>query len=97
MQHNPRCEPTQHKFDTSAAGSLPTSDAPQHHVIRCLVKVGFSGRSDQCCPRTPGQSECDWKSQKSLRDLALFNLAIDSKLRAGDLVTLKVADIFAAG
>lgn len=31
------------------------------------------------------------------RDLALFNLAIDSKLRGCDLVTLKVADVFVAG
>lgn len=31
------------------------------------------------------------------RDLALFNTAIDSKLRGCDLVTLKVADIYAAG
>ncbi|GHF74989.1 tyrosine-type recombinase/integrase [Seohaeicola zhoushanensis] len=32
-----------------------------------------------------------------IRDLALFNLAIDSKLRGCDLVRLKVADIYAAG
>ncbi|MEM9046582.1 MAG: integrase, partial [Pseudomonadota bacterium] len=31
------------------------------------------------------------------RDLALFNTAIDSKLRGCDLVQLKVADVFAAG
>ena len=31
------------------------------------------------------------------RDLALFNLAIDSKLRGCDLVKLKVADIYGAG
>ena len=31
------------------------------------------------------------------RDLALFNLAIDSKLRGCDLVKLKVADVFSAG
>ena len=31
------------------------------------------------------------------RDLALFNLAIDSKLRGCDLVKLKVADVFASG
>jgi integrase len=31
------------------------------------------------------------------RDLALFNLAIDSKLRGCDLVKLRVADVFAAG
>ena len=32
-----------------------------------------------------------------LRDLALFNLAIDSKLRGCDLVRLKFDDIYAAG
>ena len=31
------------------------------------------------------------------RNLALFNLAIDSKLRGCDLVRLKVADVFTAG
>ena len=31
------------------------------------------------------------------RDVALFNLAIDGKLRSCDLVTQKVADVFAAG
>lgn len=31
------------------------------------------------------------------RDLALFNMAIDSKLRGCDLVGLKVRDVFAAG
>ena len=31
------------------------------------------------------------------RELALFNLAIDSKLRGCDLVKLRVADVFAAG
>ena len=30
-------------------------------------------------------------------DLALFNLAIDSKLRGCDLVRLKVSDVFSAG
>ncbi|MEM6498435.1 MAG: tyrosine-type recombinase/integrase, partial [Pseudomonadota bacterium] len=33
----------------------------------------------------------------NLRDLALFNLAVDSKLRGCDLVSLKVADVYAAG
>ncbi len=31
------------------------------------------------------------------RDLALFNMAIDSKLRGCDLVRLRVTDVFAAG
>ncbi|TMV35770.1 integrase, partial [Thioclava sp. BHET1] len=30
-----------------------------------------------------------------IRELALFNLAIDSKLRGCDLVKLKVADVYA--
>ena len=34
---------------------------------------------------------------ENYRDLALFNLAIDSKLRGCDLVKLMVADVFAAG
>ncbi len=33
----------------------------------------------------------------NLRDLALFNLAIDSKLRGCDLVRLKVADLVVGG
>ena len=31
------------------------------------------------------------------RDLALFNLAVDSKLRGCDLVNIRVTDVFAAG
>jgi len=31
------------------------------------------------------------------RDLALFNMAIDSKLRGGDLVKMKVVDVMASG
>ena len=34
---------------------------------------------------------------KSDRDLALFNLAIDSKLRGCDLVRLKVSDVYVSG
>lgn len=33
----------------------------------------------------------------AVRDLALFNLAVASKLRGCDLVKLKVADVFASG
>ena len=34
---------------------------------------------------------------EKLRDLALFNMAIDSKLRGCDLVKLKVSDVYSAG
>jgi hypothetical protein len=35
--------------------------------------------------------------QRKVRDLALFNLAIDSKLRGCDVVSLKVEDIAPQG
>jgi len=34
---------------------------------------------------------------ENIRDLALFNMAVDSKLRGCDLVRMKVAEIFSAG
>ena len=34
---------------------------------------------------------------QNIRDLALFDLAIDSKLRGWDLVKMLVADVYAAG
>ncbi len=37
------------------------------------------------------------RHQQRIRDLALFNLAIDSKLRGCDLVHLRVADVALAG
>ena len=37
------------------------------------------------------------KTEKRCRDLALFNLAIDSKLRACDLLSLRVSDVSSDG
>ena len=34
---------------------------------------------------------------EKIRDLAIFNMAVVSKLRGCDLVKLKVADVYAAG
>jgi integrase len=50
-------------------------------------------------PKPPLQPKHVWairtrlQMQRKLRDLALFNLAIDSKLRGCDVVSLKVEDI----
>ncbi len=33
----------------------------------------------------------------AVRDLALFNLAVDRKLRGCDLLTLRISDVFASG
>jgi integrase len=37
------------------------------------------------------------QSEKRLRDMALFNLAIDSKLRACDLLKIRVSDVSSGG
>jgi integrase len=37
------------------------------------------------------------QSEKRLRDMALFNLAIDSKLRACDLLNIRVSDVSSGG
>lgn len=44
-----------------------------------------------------GRSRVRLELASAVRDLALFNMAIDSKLRGCDLVCLKVADIYATG
>jgi integrase len=44
-------------------------------------------------PKPPLQPKHVWAIRTRLRDLALSNLAIDSKLRGCDVVSLKVEDI----
>ncbi len=50
-------------------------------------------------PKPPLQPKHVWairtrlQLSRRIRDLALFNLAIDSKLRGGDVVSLKVDDV----
>src|SRR5262245_9848210 len=50
-------------------------------------------KSDRCFRHTSGSIRVRLEMQKSPRELALFNLAIDSKLRACDLVQLRLQDI----
>jgi integrase len=42
---------------------------------------------------------CGWRVEinDAVRDLALFNMAVDSKLRGCDLVSLRVADVYSGG
>src|SRR3546814_18809700 len=47
--------------------------------------------------KATGAIRCPLQLRHKLRDLALFNLAIDSKLRACDLIALRVTDIALAG
>jgi hypothetical protein len=55
------------------------------------------GQKRPSCPSTSGPSASGSSFAGNLRDLALFNLAIDSKLRGCDLVRLKVSDLVVGG
>ena len=48
-------------------------------------------------PRPSGPSGRGFKSKVEIRNLALFNVAIDSKLRGCDVVSLKVNDVAPSG
>src|SRR5690348_6781601 len=41
--------------------------------------------------------DCRWRMEGRTRDLAMFNLAIDSKLRGCDVVALRVEDVAPSG
>jgi hypothetical protein len=57
----------------------------------------------QCCAKPPLLARHVWSIRTKLqiegrtRDLAMFNLAIDSKLRGCDLVGMKVEDVGSCG
>jgi len=55
------------------------------------------GQKRPLLPRQVWAIRARLKLADNLRDLALFNLAIDSKLRGCDLVRLKVVDLVAGG
>ena len=59
--------------------------------------AGSLVKKDRFFPSMSGQFASDSNWQVLWRDLALFNMAVDSKLRGCDLVRLKVADVYAAG
>lgn len=62
-------------------------------VRRPWNKSLIIGQKRPLLPRQVWSIRVRLEMSASARDLALFNLAIDSKLRASDLVRLKVADI----
>ncbi len=57
-----------------------------------------SDRSESPAPAKTGSGHsCEARTRGQLADLALFNLATDSKLRGCDLVRLKVTDLVSGG
>lgn len=69
---------------------LPQSEAP--HPKRTLA-----GQKPPLKPREVWSIRVRLQMHGKKRDLALFNLAIDSKLRSCDLVALRVADVSSFG
>lgn len=72
------------------------------HVRKLLRHEAWEQRSSYWSEATtPSQARLvdsvRLERQQSLRDLALFDLAIDSKLRASDLVRIKITDVCSDG
>lgn len=61
------------------------------------IKTCITGQKPPLKPREVWSIRIRLQIGKKKRDLALFNLAIDSKLRSCDLVTLRVADVAQGG
>lgn len=60
-------------------------------------KSRIVGQKRPLLQRHVGSIRVQLEMADNTRDLALFNLAVDSKLRGCDLVALRVRDVFAAG
>lgn len=68
-----------------------------NQVRRPWNKGLIVGQKRPLLPRQVWSIRVRLEMSGSARDLALFNLAIDSKLRASDLVRLKIEDICSGG
>jgi integrase len=84
-------------FGFQIQGRKPMSDRNDTEAPTVAEKTGNKGKL--IGPKPPLQPKHVWairtrlQLSKRIRDLALFNLAIDSKLRGCDLVGLRVEDV----
>jgi hypothetical protein len=60
-------------------------------------KMRLLGQKPPLKPKELWSIRARLQIQEKQRDLALFNLAVDSKLRSCDLVALRVSDVAVAG
>ena len=72
---------------------VPTSP----HAVRRGTRASSSAPSRRCGQATSGRSRTKLQMEGRKRDLALFNLAIDSKLRGCDVVAVRVDDVAPSG
>ena len=73
---------------------LQPVETPSRHIH---AKARLTGQKPPLKSREVWSIRIRLQIGKKKRDLALFNLAIDSKLRSCDLVTLRVADVAPGG
>ena len=71
-------------------------DIPQHPVPHRRPRR-LSGQKPPLKPKEVWAIRVRLQLKGKRRDLALFNLAVDSKLRSCDLVALRVSDVVAGG
>ena len=77
---------------------MPIANLPAIRVCRPAWNKGrIVGQKRPLLPKHVWAIRVRLEIAGNVRDLALLNLAIDSKLRGCDLVKLLVADVFAAG
>lgn len=77
---------------------MPTTNLPAIRLRRPAWNRGrIVGQKRPLLPKHVWAIRVRLEIANRVRDLALFNAAIDSKLRGCDLVRFKVADVFAAG
>ena len=73
------------------------SHSHETHADQLTSKASLVGQKPPLKPREVWSIRIRLQILGNRRDLALFNLAIDSKLRSCDLVALRVSDVFVAG
>jgi site-specific recombinase XerC len=77
---------------------MPVANLPAIRACRPAWNKGrIVGQKRPLLPKHVWAIRVRLEIAESHRDLALFNLAIDSKLRGCDLVRLMVTDVYAAG
>jgi integrase len=89
----------------AAAGAVGIEEAPMHTAIPSLVGFAkapwnrgrLTGQKRPLKPKEVWTIRVRLQLERRRRDLALFNLAIDSKLRGCDLVRLRVNDVCVGG
>jgi len=71
--------------------------ANEIHIRQHPSKGKLIGQKPPLKPNEVWSIRARLQIEERIRDLALFNLAIDSKLRSCDLVALRVSDVYVAG